>query len=250
MPDPAAPPSPSLARFPPTQPTWFQAVRDPAVLEQICRLYWEPLYAFIRRSEGGASPADAQDYVQGFLAGMVDADFLARVDAERGRFRSFLKQAFIHYVRNERRAARALRRGGPLPPLSLDAAGEDGPAILPEPAITATPDEAYDAAWARRIMRTALRRLEEEFAGPAAGRFLELSPWLTRPPVPGEYEALAARRGVGKDAVAQDVLRLRRRLRALAKDEVLATVADPVLAEEELRYLLRVLVAGGADLPG
>src|SRR5687767_9933585 len=41
--------------------------------EQLCRLYWPALYAWLRRE--GHSPADAEDLVQGFLA-----RFLSRND--------------------------------------------------------------------------------------------------------------------------------------------------------------------------
>jgi DNA-directed RNA polymerase specialized sigma24 family protein len=43
-------------------------------LEQLCRTYWYPLYAFLRRE--GHSPEDAQDLVQGFFLHLLQKDIL------------------------------------------------------------------------------------------------------------------------------------------------------------------------------
>src|SRR5438034_8878217 len=57
-------------------------------LEQLCRAYWYPLYAFVRRI--GHAPADAQDLTQGFFAYLLAHHLVARADPQAGRFRSFL----------------------------------------------------------------------------------------------------------------------------------------------------------------
>src|ERR1035438_5653859 len=40
-----------------------------AALETLCRTYWYPLYAYVRRQ--GQSPHDAQDLTQGFFARLL-----------------------------------------------------------------------------------------------------------------------------------------------------------------------------------
>ena len=81
-------------------------------LEALCRRYWFPLYAFIRRSGYGAD--DAQDLTQGFFARFLEKDYLHDVDRSRGRFRSFLLACLRHYLANAHDHARAARRGGDL----------------------------------------------------------------------------------------------------------------------------------------
>ena len=49
----------------------------------------------------GHDADDAADLVQGFFTRLIEKDDLARADAERGRFRSFLLGAFVHFAANE-----------------------------------------------------------------------------------------------------------------------------------------------------
>src|SRR5262245_37919857 len=81
-----------------------------AALERLCRTYWWPLYAFIRRR--GYGPHDAQDLTQEFFARLLAKDFLRGVDRSKGKFRSFLLAALEHFLANEWRRARAQKRGG------------------------------------------------------------------------------------------------------------------------------------------
>jgi len=57
-------------------------------LEQLCRTYWPPLYAFLRRQ--GHAPHQAEDLVQGFFERFLAKDYLDEVSPDKGRFRSFL----------------------------------------------------------------------------------------------------------------------------------------------------------------
>ena len=56
-------------------------------LEKLCRIYWYPLYAYVRRQ--GHSPEDAQDLTQAFFAHLLRKDFLSGVGPAKGKFRSF-----------------------------------------------------------------------------------------------------------------------------------------------------------------
>ena len=79
-------------------------------LEQLCRDYWYPLYAFARRQ--GLDREEAGDLVQGFLADLIERGDLAKADPTRGRFRSFLRTACSHFLSHARDHDRALKRGG------------------------------------------------------------------------------------------------------------------------------------------
>src|SRR5271169_340592 len=79
-------------------------------LERLCRAYWFPIYAFVRRQ--GHSPHDAQDLTQEFFARLLAKHYLADADREKGRFRSFLLASVKHFLANEWDKARAQKRGG------------------------------------------------------------------------------------------------------------------------------------------
>src|SRR5215471_12106128 len=87
-------------------------------LEKLCRVYWYPLYAFVRRQ--GHSPEDAEDLIQGFFARLLERKDLETVQRERGRFRSYLLVSLKHFMLNEQRRARTEKRGGGRPVISLD----------------------------------------------------------------------------------------------------------------------------------
>jgi len=54
-------------------------------LEKLCRTYWRPIYAFVRRK--GARPEDAEDLTQGFFALLLERKDLSTVRKEKGRLR-------------------------------------------------------------------------------------------------------------------------------------------------------------------
>lgn len=213
-----------------------------AALERLCGLYWAPLYAFLRGK--GESPADAQDLVQSFLSRLVEPDFLRQVDREKGRFRNFLRTALWHYVLNEKRAARAERRGGRQAHLAFGDLGVEED-VLKELAVARTPDECFDHRWASELMTRARRKLEARYVESGrAAEFGALAGWLAAAAGAGDYEALAAERGVTANAIAVEVRRLRSRLLEALRAEVLATVEDPRMVEDELKYVLQVLLTG------
>jgi DNA-directed RNA polymerase specialized sigma24 family protein len=81
-----------------------------SALETLCRTYWYPLYAYVRRQ--GHGPEDAQDLTQEFFARLLAADYLARVDRHRGKFRSFLLVGLKYMLADEHDKVSRLKRGG------------------------------------------------------------------------------------------------------------------------------------------
>ncbi len=135
------------AEFPATK--WSVIIRATAVpspisrdaLEDLCRLYWPPLYAFLRRS--GQTPHEAQDLVQGYLARLLEREDLATVSPDKGRFRSYLLAGLRNFLVSEGRQAGTLKRGGRAEIISLDI--ENAEALYSASlADAATPDLAFD----------------------------------------------------------------------------------------------------------
>src|SRR5436305_14743051 len=78
-------------------------------LEKLCRMYWRPIYSFVRRQ--GIGPADAEDLTQGFFASLLEHRNLNAVRKEQGRLRSYLLGALKYFLGDERRRAMAIKRG-------------------------------------------------------------------------------------------------------------------------------------------
>jgi RNA polymerase sigma-70 factor (ECF subfamily) len=219
------------------------AAHDPAgagdALADLCATYWYPLYAHVRRR--GHDEHDARDLTQGFFAALLERGFLRRVDRDRGRFRGFLVTAFRRFVKDEREKDRAIKRGGGARILSLDF--EDGESrYRREPADDLTPERIYERQWALTVLDRVLFRLREEHA--AAGRgavFRVLAPYLegASPTLP--YADAAERLETSVGAVKVTVHRLRRRYRALLREEIARTVSDLAEVEDELRHLVTAL---------
>ena len=214
-----------------------------SALSELCRIYWRPLYAFLRKH--GYSSEDAQDLTQGFFADLIETRAYAHADREKGRFRSFLLGALKHFIADARDRAYALKRGGGM---ILETLGETA-ITEAETRIGRTakwqPDEVYDSEWARSLLRQALDRLAQECALAGKSELLGyLMPYLTTPEESAiPYEKISQRSHRPVATLRSDVARLRARYRAILREEVRGTVVDPAEMAEELRYLCRALAA-------
>ncbi len=208
-------------------------------LEKLCRAYWYPLYAYVRRR--GQSPEDAKDLTQEFFARLLERNWVGRADQQKGRFRSFLLSAMNHFLADEWDKARAQKRGGgrtPIP-LQFDTAETR---YGHEPVDNVTPEHSYERRWALTVLDEVLPRLRSEYE--QAGRaefFAALHPCLVGDRTAQPYAELAVKLGVSEGAVKSVVHRLRQRYRELLRDEIAQTVAGPSEVDEELRHLFVVL---------
>ena len=210
-----------------------------AALEDLCRTYWMPLYAAVRRI--GHSPEDAKDLTQGFFVRLLEKGRLRVADREKGRFRTFLMVALKRYLANEWHRGRAAKRGGGLEPVPLDTKlaerlyGESGAHSL-------TPEQLFDKRWALTLIETALARMEQEYreAG-RGGEFEVLKPCLTAGRGEIDYHTLAEALGLGEGAARVAVHRIRKRYRSLFREEIARTVRDEDEVEEEMRALMQAL---------
>lgn len=208
-------------------------------LSQLCEAYWYPLYAYVRRR--GYSAPDAQDLTQAFFARLLEKQSLRAADPERGKFRSFLLASIDHFLANERDRARAQKRGGGQAQLSLDLADGESRLSL-EPAHEWTPQRLYERQWALTLLELAVRRLEAEYQQAGKARQFELFKDVLggiRERV--RYVEVAAELDMSVENARQAAHRMRKRYRALLREEVARTVVDPSEVDEELAKLFEAL---------
>jgi RNA polymerase sigma-70 factor (ECF subfamily) len=205
-------------------------------LEELCRTYWYPLYAFVRRQ--GFIKEDAEDLVQSFFLRILDKKYLQGVSSDKGKFRSFLLACLKHFLANEWDRAGRQKRGGRSPVLSLDWQDADTRYRL-DPADHLSPDRLFDRAWAVMLLERVLARLRAE--NDTAGNltvFECLKPFLTVGKSAIPYAEAAEALQVTEPAARVAVHRLRRRYRVLLRDEIAQTLCHPGQVEEEMRALL------------
>jgi RNA polymerase sigma factor (sigma-70 family) len=208
-------------------------------IAQLCRTYWYPLYAFVRRK--GHGPHDAQDLTQGFFARLLEKNYVAQADRERGRFRTYLLAALTHFLADEWDKSRRLKRGGGREMISFDAASAEERYQL-EPVDQFDAAKLYERRWVTTLFEKVLARLEEEFHDLGKGKsFDQLKGSLLAEETGLSYAELGAQLGMKEDAVKQAVHRMRRRYRELFREEIAQTVAGPDEVEDELKHLFAVL---------
>jgi RNA polymerase sigma factor (sigma-70 family) len=212
-----------------------------AALERLCQQYWFPVYAFARRS--GYSHADGADLAQGFFARLIERNFLAGIEREKGRFRSFLLTSLKNFMINEWVTANRQKRGGGRIIVSLDDSTADE-LYRSEPAASASPDKLYEKRWALSVIERALARLRSEFlASERADLFDVLKPALTEDKLEKSYAEIAAEFGLSEGALKMAIHRMRKRFGRLMREEIAGTVENPAEIEDEMRHLIRVLGA-------
>lgn len=207
-----------------------------SALEQLCTVYWEPVYAFLRRN--GITREDAADLTQGFFARLVEKRDIAGANPERGRFRSFLLGAVKHFLLNEQTRARAARRGGGEPVLSLDLSSAESHFTI-EPGHSRTPEAEFHRRWALTLMERTLAKLADRYIREhKQALFDDLKPLLQQESETDSLAEIAARHEMTEGAVKVALHRLRRRYR----DEIRSAVADTVATPEEVDDEIRVLI--------
>ena len=208
-------------------------------LEALCRTYWFPLYAFVRRR--GYDEHEAQDLTQECFARLLEKDFLRAVDRGKGKFRSFLLAAMKHFLAKEWRRANARKRGGGLNFQSLDEPSpECGPLQIAAPNLS--PEEFFDQQWAITLLEQAVGKLRQEFKDAGKGKvFEELKIHLTGEKPEATYAELAARQTTTPAALKMAVSRMRQRYGELLRAEIACTVSNPHEIDEEFHALVAAL---------
>jgi RNA polymerase sigma factor (sigma-70 family) len=207
-----------------------------AALETLCRTYWQPIYAYLRRR--GHLPHDAQDLAQGFFAQLLRREAVATVHPDKGRFRSFLLGSLGHFLNDERDKAFAQKRGSGRVFAMDTAAAESIHAACPD----LTPERAFDRQWALALLDQVHERLrQEQAAAGKATQFEALRFALAGSRSEVAYRDLAAQLATSEGAVKVAVHRLRQRYREILREAVADTVAAGADVEQELRHLFEAL---------
>jgi RNA polymerase sigma-70 factor (ECF subfamily) len=211
-------------------------------LEELCRTYWYPIYAYVRRH--GHSREDAEDLTQAFFARLLEKNYLEGISSDKGKFRAFLLVAVKRFLANEWDRARSQKRGGGVRPLSLDWQDADTRYQI-HPADNLSPDKLYDRAWAVTMLERVITRLRDESGAEGkAGLYEQLKTFLMAGKSDIPCAQAAAALGLSEGAVRVAIHRLRRRYRELLREEVAQTLSDPAQAEEEMQALFSALTEG------
>lgn len=209
--------------------------RNREALEILCRTYWFPLYAFVRRQ--GRSPHDAQDLTQEFFARLLEKEYLKSVAQEKGRFRTFLLVALKRFLANEWDRQRAQKRGGGAAIVSIDQELAES-RFAAEPVHQLQPDLLFDRQWALTLLERTMTRLHDEYSSTGRAKLFELlRGCLAKDESALPYAQIASRLNLTEAAVKMAVQRLRARYREILRAEIADTVASPDEVEEEIRHL-------------
>jgi RNA polymerase sigma-70 factor (ECF subfamily) len=216
-----------------------QTSESSAALEVLCRTYWYPLYAYVRRF--GYDIDRAEDTVQAFFLHFLEHESFQSARQDRGRFRSFLLGSLKHFIANEYDHARALKRGGGQPLASLDVASGEGRYAL-EPRDDTSPETLFERRWAVTLLDRVHMQLRSTLVRSGKGALFEqLKDHITGVETNVAYKDIGAATGLSEGAVRVTVHRLRRRFRDLLREEIRQTVSDPAEVDSEIDFLLGVL---------
>jgi RNA polymerase sigma-70 factor (ECF subfamily) len=206
--------------------------RSGEALEELIRVYWKPVYFYIRR--WGTSVEEAKDLCQDFFTELLERDSLKEVSREKGKFRTFLLAVVKHFLINQAERAHAKKRGGGRATLSLDFQRAETEYSI-TPAAKETPERTFTRHWALQAMSRALEKLSRTMD---AATFEALKPHLAGGP---PYKETAKKLGIPLSRLNNLVHATRCRYRELLRDEVAGSVSDPELIEEEVKDLLNAV---------
>src|SRR5207248_582944 len=216
-----------------------------AALAELCQTYWAPLYSFVRSR--GYTVHDAQDLTQSFFAYLIEHKIYARVDRQKGKFRSFLLASLKNFLADASDRERTLKRGGGQSFLTLhEEQAKEAESLFQTHNATSSEDWIFDRSWAEALVAAGLERVSADYKGEAREKlFNELRIFLASgadpPPTYGE---LAVRLAMTESTLRSHVTRLRARYREALRAEVRKTVDAQAQVDEELHALLRVLTRG------
>jgi len=216
-----------------------ESVSAQRALETLCRAYWYPIYAYVRRK--GHKPEEAQDLTQEFFAQLIAKDHFRLADRNKGKFRGFLLSTLDFFLAREWSRAHRQKRGGQFTFISRDEQPPEERYQL-EPADHETPERKFLRQWALTVLKQAMNALQAECeASGRAALFRQAKNLISGERHGAAYAQISQSLNMGEGAVRVAVHRLRQRYGELLRREVAHTLAGEDEVEEELRYLFQVL---------
>ena len=208
-------------------------------LGRLCRMYWYPLYAYVRRRGYGIE--EAQDLTQEFFARLLENNLVQVAEPERGRFRSFMLASLSNFLNNCWDRAHTLRRGAAFEIVSWDAQSAEE-RYQQEPLHEETPEKVFERRWALTVVDAALASVREEYSDARQSELFEsLQGCLLGDDSYGSYAELGAKLHLSEGAVKVAVHRLRRRCAVMLRQVIAQTLHHEENIDEELRYLISAL---------
>jgi RNA polymerase sigma factor (sigma-70 family) len=201
--------------------------------------YWKPIYKYLRL-KWQLTPDQAADATQEFFLSVLEKDLIARYDASRARFRTYLRLCLDGFAANQLKANRRLKRGGHVSIVPLDFTTAEGELVRIEPAAPADVDELFYREWVRSLFDRAVAELESQARG--RGRELmfevfkryELSDGAARP----SYDEIAAGLGLTTTTVTNHLAAMRREFRRIVLERLREITGSDQEWELEARRLL------------
>lgn len=244
-------PATTAAAFPSTKWTWIERIRNgspqdrDSALEELCRAYWLPLYAFARHT--GLDTHTAQDAVQGFVMDLLARGLFHEADHAKGKLRSLLLTAFRRYLGNLKKRENCQSRGGLAKHISISQPEAEKSLGSQFASLRGAPDEVFHRKWAETVARRTLERLQDHYEqhGKSA-RFRVMRQYLPWDGSEDEDTAAgASAAGMTPGAFRTAVHRLRDRYREMVYEEVSQTIgsSDPEVIEHEIRELFKTLAS-------
>ena len=224
-----------------------QASRDSSeskrALSELLECYWYPCYAFVRKY--GVAVQDAEDCVQDFFRWVIESNVLARADAERGRFRTFLLTALQQFRIREQRFHSAQKRSPGSPVLSIDMA--DGETRYSRELYDrASPENAYDHAWGIATIQSALQRLHSDFESQGKSQHFNVLRGFLTGDAPLSGKEAAKILGVSEVAFRSLVYRMKQKLARIVRNALMDTLDCETDIADELNELKRCLQLRGS----
>jgi RNA polymerase sigma factor (sigma-70 family) len=234
-----------VSRFPDTR--WTLVVssrgsdtRSRRAMEELCRAYWYPLYAHARGR--GCTAEDAEDLTQTLFSQMLARETMSRVSPDAGRLRSYLLTSLNNLITQDWRQRTAQKRGSGAPVIPLDQAAAEARYAC-DFATPATPEQEFNRRWALALLDRVMERLRAELAPVTSEAYSLWVQLLNGERALLSYHAASVILGLPEGTLRMKVFRLRKKYRALLREEIAHTVSHPAQVEEELGALFAAVAA-------
>jgi DNA-directed RNA polymerase specialized sigma24 family protein len=216
-----------------------------AAFGSLAAVYWKPVYKYLRL-RWHAEPADASDLTQSFFTAAFEKDLLARYDASRGRFRTYLRVCLDGFVANERKSAGRLKRGGGTVFVPLDFETAEGELVARPLAAPVDLEQYFHREWVRSLFEQVVAELRQACADEGRGAaFAVFERYDLDAPASDErlrYADLARELGLSVTQVTNHLAAVRREFRR----RLLERLRELTATDEEFRAeVVEILGSGG-----